>query len=219
MFGFGGAGSQAPRLDIKQLFEKRQVRDSAKLRAYNQILAQIHSRIYAASQLAGNSNSIVYTVPPFILGLPALDLEDCIVYLTIMLRNGGFVVKYTYPNLLYISWKHYEQEYNAQQNPIVKAMMPPAEPTTKKGKEGKRGTSGNGSDKAQSVTFATAPMFAPERPAAPVRSAAAYQPPDAFIQSMTRPAARSGGGNGGNNTGPGQGGKGVADVLSDLWKM
>jgi hypothetical protein len=215
MFGFGGAGTQAPRLEIKQLFEKRQVRDSAKLRAYNQILAQIHNRIYAASQLAGNSNSIVYTVPPFILGLPALDLEDCIVYLVTMLRNGGFVVKYTYPNLLYISWKHYEQEYNSQQNPIVKAMMPPAEPTTKKGKEGKRGTS-SGNDRAQSVTFATAPIFAPERQAVPARSAAAYQPPDAFVQSMTRPAARSGGG---SNSGSAQGGKGVADVLSDLWKM
>ena len=206
MFGFGGSsGTQAPRLDIKQLFEKRQVRDSAKLRAYNQILAQIHSRIYAASQLAGNSNSIVYTVPPFILGLPALDLQDCIVYLVTMLRNGGFAVKYTYPNLLYISWKHYEQEYNTQQNPIVKAMMPP-EPTTKKGKEGKRGTSGS-NDRAQAVTFASAPTNIP------VRSAAAYQPPDAFVQSMTRPAARQASSGGTEN------GKGVTDVLTDLWKM
>ena len=217
MFGFGGSsGTQAPRLDIKQLFEKRQVRDSAKLRAYNQILAQIHSRIYAASQLAGNSNSIVYTVPPFILGLPAIDLQDCIIYLVTMLRNGGFVVKYTYPNLLYISWKHYEQEYNSQQNPIVKAMLPPAEPTTKKGKEGKRGLGGGGGDRAPSVTFA--PVTATAGPQA--RSAAAYQPPDAFLQSMTKPAVPTGAARGGG--GPQQqqqAGKGVADVLSDLWRI
>ena len=158
---YGSAGAAgAPKLEIKHLFEKRRERDSARLRAYNQILAQIHNRIYTTSQIAGNTNSIVYNVPPFVLGLPAIDLEDCIVYLVSMLRNGGFVVKYTYPNLLYISWKHYEQEYNKSENPIVKAMMPPAQPTTKKGKEGKRG---GGDEAAARVTFAPMPPSAGNR--------------------------------------------------------
>ncbi len=205
----------APRLAPGQLFEKRAQRDRAKLRAYNEILGQIHNRIYSVSQLAGNTSSLVYTVPPFILGMPALDLQDCIVYLVSMLRNSGFEVKYTYPNLLYISWKHYESQYNRELNPIVQAMMPPPAPvnTTKKGKEGKRGMG----DKGPSVTFA--PMVETARP--PPRSAADYQPPDSFLNELARPsqpprapaAAAPGGRPTAAPSGP------AANVLADLWKF
>ena len=102
---------EPPRLEPRHLFEKRMARDSAKLRSYNQLLGQIHARIKHTSQLPGNPNYVIYTVPPFILGLPSMDLQDCIIYLVHILRTNGFEVRFTYPNLLYISWKHYEQEY------------------------------------------------------------------------------------------------------------
>lgn len=208
--GPGGGGGFTPRLEPKDLFQKRAARDKARLRAYNEILGQIHNRIYTTSQLPGNTNSLVYTVPPFILGMPAMDLQDCIIYLVTMLRNGGFVVKFTYPNLLYISWKHYEAEYNKEHNPIVQAMMPPA-PTTKKGKEGKRGV---GAEAPRTVSFAPV-----ESVAAAPRSAAEYRPPDSFLENLSRPAAAprpmgppSGAPRGGApNT--------AADVLKDLWKF
>jgi len=104
-----GAPDQPPRLNPKDLFEKRARRDHARLRAYNQLLGQINQRIYTTSQMSGNVNYITYTVPPFILGLPKLDLQDCIVYLVYMLRQNGYEVRYTYPNLLYISWRHHEK--------------------------------------------------------------------------------------------------------------
>jgi hypothetical protein len=219
----GGYGAAAPRLEPSQLFEKRAQRDRAKLRAYNEILGQIHTRIYNVSQMTGNTSSLVYTVPPFILGMPALDLQDCIVYLVSMLRNSGFEVKYTYPNLLYISWKHYETQYNREVNPIVQAMMPPALPvnTTKKGKEGKRGMG----DKAPSVTFAPLPPMDTARP--PPRSAADYQPPDSFLNELSRPSgaprapasglpagAGAPRGSGSSGQAPSQA---TANVLADLW--
>ena len=219
-----GGGDGTPKLDIKHLFEKRQTRDTARLKAYNQILGQIHSRIYTVSQMTGNTNTLVYTVPPFILGFPAIDLQDCIVYLVSMLRNGGFVVRYTYPNLLFVSWKHYEREYNQENNPIVRAMMPPAAPTSKKGKEGNRGTSGGGErsgfgssgersgfSNSHSVSFAPLPTSTDTAPR-PQRSTAEYRPPDSFMQSLTKPA---------NEIRP-SGGPPVAknvDVLADLWKF
>lgn len=214
-------GAPAPRLEPGQLFEKRAQRDRAKLRAYNEILGQIHNRIYSVSQLPGNTNSLVYTVPPFILGMPALDLQDCIVYLVSMLRNSGFEIKYTYPNLLYISWKHYEAQYNREHNPIVQAMMPatlvaPAT-TSKKGKEGKRGT-GNISTPERTVSFAPLPGTDTARP--PPRSAADYQPPDSFLNELARPsqpprAPASGlpGGSRGSGAGP------MGNILADLWKF
>ena len=119
---------QVPRLEPKELFEKRQKRDYARLKAYNQLLEQIFHRIYAASQLSGTTSSILYTVPPFIFGLPKLDMKDCIVYLVFQLRSSGYEVRFTWPNLLHISWKHHESHYITQQSPILQAMAPTAPP-------------------------------------------------------------------------------------------
>ena len=173
-----------PKLEPRNLFEKRISRDKARLKAYNQILNQIHTRIYHTSQILGNQSFLTYTVPPFVLGLPSLDLEDCIVYIVHMLREAGFVIRYTYPNLLYISWKHYEAEYNRQQNPIVQAMNSKknAESTSKKGAGGKRGVG----DSAQVVTFSPALQMIGGNQA-PARSVGDYRPSDALLQSMSRP--------------------------------
>jgi len=198
---FGGGKDTTPHLEPKQLFEKRATRDKARLKAYNQILNQIHTRIYHTAQLSGNANSIVYNVPPFVIGLPVIDLQDCIVYIVHMLRQSGFIVRYTYPNLLHISWRHYETEYNRQQNPIVQAMMPAAS-TSKKGKEGKRGATG------PSVSFA-----AVQPPPAVARSITDYRPPDAFIEGITRPAPKPIG-----NGMPSQTSS-TTNVLADLWKF
>jgi len=193
---FGTSGSSAtPRLEPKHLYEKRIARDKSKLKSYNQILSQIHARIYNTSQLSGNTNYLVYTVPPFVLGLPSIDLEDCIVYLVHQLRQSGFVIRYTYPNLLYISWKHYEAEYNRQQNPIVQAMMPAS--TSKKGKEGKRGLE-------PAISFSGGSQ-------APPRSTTDYQPPDSFLQGITRPAQAP--------IGNGVPKPPERDVLADLWNF
>lgn len=117
----------APQLKVSELYTKRQSRDAARLKAYNQILAQIHHRIRVMSKLPGNSSYLMYTIPPFILGLPRIDMEDCVVYLVYQLRVAGFETKYTYPNLILISWTHHEKEYVMEQSPILQAMVATAE--------------------------------------------------------------------------------------------
>ncbi len=195
-----------PKLEPKHLFEKRMSRDKARLRAYNQLLEQIHHRIFTTSQLPGNANYIVYTVPPFILGVPHIDLEDCIVYIVYQLRTSGFEVRFTYPNLLWISWKNYEQEYLMKQNPIVKAMTPPPPPqnSSKKGAGGNRGGPGQKSR----VSFAS--TAEPKAEAAPTtaRSAAEYKPPQSFVTSMQTPQHQ-----------PRPGATGAGNVLADLWNF
>lgn len=199
MFRYGGGGSghdeeDAPKLEPRNLFEKRVARDKARLRAYNHVLGQIHTRISSTAKLPGNPSYLVYTVPPFILGLPAMDLQDCIVYIVHQLRTSGFEVRFTYPNLLYISWKHYEQEYMREQNPITQAMKPPPPPTatSKKGAGGKRGAAGSGGE-ANRVTFAgggPGGLGQIGGAAAAPRSAAEYTPPDTFLDSVQRPVGR-----------------------------
>lgn len=163
-----------PHLNPNELYEKRVRRDQSRLRAYNQVLDQIYTRIYSASQLTGHPAYLTYAVPPFIFGLPKIDMEDCIVYLVYQLRQAGFEVRFTYPNLLYISWRHHEKEYLLNQNPIIQAMLPPQ---TKKG--GK---------KNQSVSFAPTPSPLAQSVAPSARKLASeYQPPSQFIQQMERP--------------------------------
>lgn len=186
-----------PRLNPKDLFEKRMRRDQARLRAYNQLLNQIYQRIYTTSQMSGNANYITYTVPPFIFGLPKIDLQDCVVYLVWMLRNNGYEVRYTYPNLLFISWKHHEKDYLTKQNPIVQAMIPPEiKKEQKRREQGLQPT-------AKSVTFSPdlrKPMVEEQR--APVRSTTDYEPPSAFLQTLQKPLPER-----------------KQNILADLWNF
>lgn len=195
-----GGFEPPPKLAPRDLFEKRMRRDQSRLRAYNQLLQQIHQRIYTTSQMSGNASYITYTVPPFIFGLPKLDLEDCVVYLVYMLRQSGFEVRFTYPNLLWISWKHHEQNYIQTQNPIVQAMIPPEVK-----KEQKKRSQPGSQPTAKSVRFANDPRGGPgqdaDRPA-PVRNAADYTPPSSFVQTLQKPLPER-----------------KNNILADLWQF
>jgi hypothetical protein len=188
---------EVPRLEPKDLYDRRRKRDFARLRAYNTLLEQIYHRVYASSKLPGNTSSIIYNVPPFILGLPKLDMEDCIVYIVFQLRQTGFEVKFTWPNLLGISWRHHEGKYLLEQNPIMQAMMPEpvissGPPMPKGGSQKKKGASQNTSTYSQDVNTLTSILPSSHSPfgslaQAPRRSAAEYQPPSSFLQTMDRP--------------------------------
>ncbi len=120
---YNGGGNLPPSIQLKDLYARRQNRDLSRLRAYEQILQQIMNRIRQQSDLPTHPTSLLYTVPRFVLGLPMLDLKDCILFLVHQLRSSGLEVKYTYPDLLYISWRHYEHEYMKRESPIYAAML------------------------------------------------------------------------------------------------
>jgi hypothetical protein len=184
--------------------------------------------VYATSQLSGNTSSVLYTVPPFILGLPKLDMEDCIVYLVWQLRQAKFEVRFTWPNLLYISWRHHEADYLTRQNPIIKAMMPePIAPPKAVGAK-KKGPNqapppSNGrpavafNDEIDIINMPQATPFPTQ-----TRRAIDYEPPPSFIQNMERPGPgrqmdARGQMQSGQSGQPGQGAKG--NVLADLWSF
>ena len=191
---------QPPKLQPQHLFEKREKRDQLRLRSYNQLLEQIQHRIYTTSQLPGNPTYVIYSVPPFILGLPSMDLQDCVVYLVFQLRQNGFEIRFTYPNLLYISWGSYEKEYFAKKNPIVQAMMPKTENVSKKAAK-------------QDNTFSQKQVpvqnpYTDEITVTPSRSASDYVPPNSFLDTMQRPLPNQ------NSSVSGAG-----NVVADLWKF
>jgi hypothetical protein len=144
-----------------------------------------------------------------------MDMEDCIVYLVWQLRQSGFEVRFTWPNLLFISWRHHEGDYLTKHNPIIQAMIPepiaPPKPSQKsepkkKGQQEQRpkvsfsdidlltspyGTQGQGT----AVTAYSGP--------AAQRRAMDYEPPASFLQNMERPVKQNPKGN----------------VLADLWSF
>lgn len=194
--------SGPPRVDIPtlkpdQLFDKRRQRDGARLKAYNKILEQIYGRIKTSSREGGDP-WLIFTIPPFILGLPRIDLEDCVVYLVYILRTQGYEVRYTYPNLLYISWKHHEKEYILKNSPIMSAMLSAAPPASTKPKGELRAQSGARVRFADQVQQgAGGPSMNAQQPQqrpmtmgrAPPRSTAEYQPPTSFLDALERPVA------------------------------
>lgn len=120
---------ETPLLNPAELYDKRRAKDSGRLRAYNRLLEAIFHRIRTISRLPQSTAYLVYTVPPFVFGLPRLDLEDVTTYLIFQLRHAGYEVRFTYPNMLYISWAHHERTYLTEQSPIMLSMLQSAERT------------------------------------------------------------------------------------------
>ena len=202
--------SNVPTLNPGELFEKRKTRDASRLKAYNQILEQIHGRILSASRNATDPY-IMYTVPPFILGLPRLDLEDCIIYVVYQLRQQSYIIRYTYPNLLFISWAHHEKEYLQKQSPITQAMTPLH--NEKKGQPSRVRFSEE--VLSQRDTIKQQPSIQQQQKnaisiinnrsnKAPPRSVNEYKPPTSFLDALERPMKDPANKN---------------DILGDLWNF
>jgi hypothetical protein len=204
-----------PQLNPSELYDKRRTKDASRLRAYNKILEQIYNRIRVISKLPNSQCYLLYTVPPFILGLPKIDLEDCVVYLVYQLRHAGYEIRYTPPNMIYISWLHHEKSYLVEQSPIMQAMLESAEKTQAElerkereaarllgpGKKSQKKTVKNTPGMLQSTSGPARSSQPPlgainnilNRPLSnptagpPPPSAGDYVPPASFLQNMSNP--------------------------------
>ena len=45
------------------------------------------------------------------IGVPKFDVAACIAYVINKLQDNGFKLRYTHPNLLFISWSHWVPDY------------------------------------------------------------------------------------------------------------
>lgn len=104
-------------INIFGLNQGRDKKEIQRFTIYRKILEKCHKRIETNSKK--NLTHCIYTIPKIVYGLPAYDQVKCAEYCTDKLKKNGFVVIYTYPNLLYISWEHVP---SAIKNPEVKSM-------------------------------------------------------------------------------------------------
>ena len=99
------------KLNLDDLYKQQKITEDHKLKIYQKILTRIHNKIKYTSRIRNNNKFCVYVLPEFILGVPRYDINTCTMYIIEKLTDNGFQIKYTHPNLLWISWQHYIPHY------------------------------------------------------------------------------------------------------------
>ena len=99
------------KINLDELYQKKQEQDKNKLFTYNKILTRIHDKIKLTSRQKCQQQFCWFVVPEIILGVANYDHAGCIAYIVDKLQENKFMVRYTHPNLLLISWHHYVPNY------------------------------------------------------------------------------------------------------------
>ena len=99
------------KLNMDELYSKKQQQDLNVLANYNKILLRIHNKIKYVSKQLINDQCCWYLVPEMMIGIPKYEHKDCTAFVIEKLRMNGFIIRYTHPNLLFISWRHWVPTY------------------------------------------------------------------------------------------------------------
>ena len=99
------------KINLDDLFKRKHEIEQNKLKVYKTILNRIHKKIKVASRQKHNSQFTFFLIPEFLIGIPLYDVAACTSYIINKLTENGFIVKYTHPNLLFISWKKWIPNY------------------------------------------------------------------------------------------------------------
>ena len=99
------------KINLEELYDKKKTYDLSKLSTYNKILNRIHEKIKLTSRQKTDTQFCWFVIPEIMLGVASYDRVSCISYILEELTTNGFVVRYTHPNLIFISWMHYIPSY------------------------------------------------------------------------------------------------------------
>jgi hypothetical protein len=114
-FLFADDDDNVQKVNIDELYEKKQRRDQRQISVFNKILNRINKRITTTSRMKHDDKYIWFNVPSFIFGEPLYDQTDCIAYVVVKLAENGFFVKYINPGTLFISWENWVPSYARQE--------------------------------------------------------------------------------------------------------
>ncbi len=99
------------KINLDDLYEKKKIHDISTIYNYNTILNRIHNKIKTTSRLQLKEQHCWFIIPEMMIGVPKFDVAACIAYVISKLQDNGFKVRYTHPNLLFISWSHWVPDY------------------------------------------------------------------------------------------------------------
>jgi len=88
--------------DINILIDDQYKQQQKKLDIYNKILNKIYNKIKLVNKR--KKTDLIYEIPNYIFGFPLYNNRTCLVFIISSMRKKGFLVKFNFPNILYISW-------------------------------------------------------------------------------------------------------------------
>jgi len=88
--------------DINILIDDQYKQQQKKLDVYNKILNKIYNKIQLVNKR--KKTDLIYEIPNYIFGFPLYNKKTCTVFIISSIRKKGFLVKFNFPNILYISW-------------------------------------------------------------------------------------------------------------------
>ena len=88
--------------DINILIDDQYKQQQKKLDVYNKILNKIYNKIKIVNKR--KKTDLIYEIPNYIFGFPLYNNRTCTVFIISSMRKKGFLVKFNFPNILYISW-------------------------------------------------------------------------------------------------------------------
>jgi len=99
------------KINLDELYERKKSHDKSTTQNYNTILNRVHNRIKTTSRQQITEQHCWFIVPEMMIGVPKFDQATCIAYIIDKLQQNGFKIRYTHPNLLFISWQHWVPDY------------------------------------------------------------------------------------------------------------
>lgn len=99
------------KINLDDLYEKKKVHDIQTTNNYNKILNRVHTKIKTTARVQLKEQHCWFLVPEMMLGVPKYNQATCISYIIDKLQTNGFIVRYTHPNMLFISWSHWVPAY------------------------------------------------------------------------------------------------------------
>jgi len=106
-------------INLDELYEKENEILMNREKIYTKILLRVHKKIKHISRTKVQEKYCFFVIPEFLLGTPKYDVSLCTAYVIEKLQNNGFNIKYTYPNLLFISWNHF---INKEKRKLIKKL-------------------------------------------------------------------------------------------------
>ena len=103
------------KVNLDDLYKTKKNTFDHKIKIYDKILNRIHKKIKTTARNRNSRCFCMYVIPEFILGIPKYDITLCTTHIIDKLEKNGFKIKYTHPNLLFISWQHYIPYYERQE--------------------------------------------------------------------------------------------------------
>ena len=95
------------KINMDDLFNKDREQFQQREKIYSKILNRAHTQIKLTSRQRNCNKFTFFLIPEFLVGTPTYDVAACTAFIMDKLKKNGFFIKYTHPNLLFISWNHY----------------------------------------------------------------------------------------------------------------